>query len=222
MRLRRARALAEHLLERVQLRLWRLRPHRRRNILERNLVLLHDALRGSRLCGRYWIWGGVLLGWARDSRVPEHSTDVDLAISRKDLDYFRASVTSLESAGFRLNRAFVNSRGEITEYIFLRNSLKFEFFIVDVRDTGLDYWLYYPPQKLEMFGTIPPVSLAPMRLLDRTWLKPSDHEAHLTYVYGDWRTPQPDYWYVRDEKSIVSRHVWTGSMLWAPRGAEIR
>ncbi len=66
------------------------------------------------------------------------------------------------------------------------------------------------------------VKLSTMRLLDRTWLKPEDHEAHLEAVYGNWRTPQPGYWYVRDEKSIVSRDVWTGRLLWAPRAAEIR
>lgn len=220
--LRRAQALARHFLERFHRHLWGARPRQRRSTLERNLVLLHDTLDDTRLAGRYWLWGGVLLGWAREGRLLENETDVDLAVSRSDLHHFRDSVADLESAGFRLNRAFVNNRGEITQYIFLRNFMKFEFFILDDREVGADYWLYYPPHNLELFARIPPVTLAPMRFLDRTWLKPADHDAHLTSVYGDWRTPHSDYWYVRDEKSIVSRHAWTGSLLWAPRGAEIR
>jgi hypothetical protein len=220
--LRRATAMVQHVLERVHRHLWRLRPHRRRHTLERDLVLLHDALEGSPLAGRYWVWGGVLLGWARYGRLLENDTDADLAIARSELDSFRESVVLLEAAGFRLNRAFVNNAGEITEYVFLRNYLKFEFFVVDDVADGVGYWLYYPPQKMELIGRIPPIRLSNMRLLDRTWLKPADHESHLTSVYGDWRTPRDDYWYVRDEKSIVSRHAWTGRLLWAPRGAEIR
>jgi hypothetical protein len=220
--LRRAQALAQHFLERVHRHLWRLRPRKRRDTLERNLVLLHDALAKSRLAERYWVWGGVLLGWAREGRLLENETDVDLAVSRSDLDHFRESVALLDEAGFKLNRAFINSRGDVTEYVFLRNYLKFEFFVIDDDENGVGYWLYYPPQKLEMRGTVPAVTLAPMRLLDRTWLKPADHEAHLASVYGDWRTPRSDYWYVRDEKSITARRAWKGSLLWAPRGADIR
>jgi hypothetical protein len=190
--------------------------------LERNLVRLYDALAESRLAGRYWVWGGMLLGWAREGRLLKNDTDADFAVSRRDVPHFRDSVPLLESAGFRLNRAFVNNQGALTEYIFLRNYLKFEFFVVDDNQDGADYWVYYPPEKLEMFGRTPPVTLSPMQFLGRTWLKPADHEGHLTSVYGDWRTPRPDYWYVRDEKSIVSRHTWTGSFLWAPRGVEIR
>jgi hypothetical protein len=193
MALSRARAFADHFLERVHRHVWRVRKRKRRDTLERNLVLLHDALADSRLAGRYWVWGGVLLGWAREGRLLPNDTDVDLAVSRSDLPHFRESVDLLEGAGFRLNRAFVNNDGEITQYIFLRNYMKFEFFVMDHHEDGAGYWLYYPPQKLEMRGRIPPVTLSTMRLLDRTWLKPADHEGHLTSVYGDWRTPQADY-----------------------------
>jgi hypothetical protein len=222
MLLRRAQALAQHFLERIHRHLWQIRPRKRRETLERNLVLLHDALEKSGLAGRYWVWGGMLLGWAREGRLLRNDTDADLAVWRKDIQHFRESVALLEAVGFRLNRAFVNNHGDLTEYVFLRNYMKFEFFVVDDGEDGPRYWLYYPPIKLEMMGSIPAVTLAPMRLLDRTWLKPADHEAHLTRVYGDWRTPRSDYWYVRDERSIVSRHHWTGRLLWAPRGAEIR
>lgn len=219
---RRARAHARYFFERIHHHAWRLRSRGLRGVLERNLALLNDTLARSPLHGRYWVWGGTLLGWAREGQILAHDTDADLAISRKDIDRFRDSAGLLEAAGFKLSRAFVNGAGAVTEYVFVKNSLKFEFFVVDETEAGVAYWVYYPPEKLEMRGVVPPVRLAPMRLLDREWLKPEDHDAHLTAVYGDWRTPHPDYWYVRDEKSIVSRGHWTGCLLWAPSRAEIR
>ncbi|HEY4363768.1 MAG TPA: hypothetical protein VGN17_22565 [Bryobacteraceae bacterium] len=219
--MRRARARIGYFVERVHHHLRRNAPKDRQGLLERNLVCLNDVLAASPLAGRYWVWGGVLLGWARQGSLLEGDTDADLAVFERDLPLFRASVELLERAGFCLSRAFVNNQGRITEYVFVKDYLKFEFFVVDESDGGIGYWLYYPPDRLEMRGLVPTLTLAPMRLLDRTWLKPDDHEAHLAAMYGDWRTPQAGYWYVRDEKSVVSRHPWTGGLLWAPHGAEI-
>jgi hypothetical protein len=222
MSLRRAQALARYTLERIHYHVWRVCKLTQRGVLERNLMLLHDTLEESPLAGRFWVWGGVLLGWAREGRLLPHDTDVDLAIFRKDIERFRSSVGLLEAAGFALSRAFVNNLGEITEYVFVKDYIKLEFFVTEERGNEIDYWIYYPPEKLEMHGRVPAVKLSPMRLVDRTWLKPEDHEAHLEAVYGDWRTSRSDYWYVRDEKSIVSRYAWKGCLLWAPSAAEIR
>jgi len=52
-----------------------------------------------------------------------------------------------------------------------------------------------------------------MEFLERTWLKPADHEVFLTAIYGDWRTPNPDYDYVEDEKSIIAKYEWHGKII---------
>ena len=52
---------------------------------------------------------------------------------------------------------------------------------------------------------IPAQGLAPFDLVGRTWQKVADHEAELTALYGDWRTPDPT-WSCTEERSIVRRH----------------
>jgi hypothetical protein len=218
MNLRWGKVLTSYVLERIH---HHLRPPQAR-VFEENLVLLHDTLEASPLAGLYWVWGGVLLGWAREGRILKHDRDADFAVSRRHLDAFRSSIECLNQRGFTLSRAFVNNDQRITEYVFVRDYIKFEFFIVDDDEDAIRYWTYYPPDKVQLECSIPGSKLAPMRLLDRTWLKPEDHEAHLTAVYGDWRTPREDYWYVDDERSIIKRLPWTGGVLWAPGIGDIR
>jgi hypothetical protein len=193
---------------------WGLRPLARHRMLESNMVALHDALAQTPLAGRYWVWGGALLGWAREGRLLAHDNDADFALFREDLPAFRAGWAALAAAGFDLGIIFVNNDGQATEFVFYKDHLRFEFFIFDRDGSGIRYWLFYPPGKLEMLGRLPWDGVEPLNFLGRTWLKPRDHEAHLAAMYGDWRTPEPGYDYVTDEKSIVARYRWQREPVW--------
>jgi hypothetical protein len=57
---------------------------------------------------------------------------------------------------------------------------------------------------------IPALPLEEFHFLGRYWLKPADHEAELTAIYGDWRTPDPDYDYMRGP-AIIERRPWDPS-----------
>ena len=46
--------------------------------------------------------------------------------------------------------------------------------------------------------------------LGRTWLRPRDPAAELEALYGDWRTPRPD-WDYHANPSIVERRSWDAS-----------
>src|SRR5688500_4973529 len=61
----------------------------RGRLLRRNLRRLHDALEQTPLAGRYWLFGGMLLGWAREGRLLRHDyRDVDFGYEAADDDRF--------------------------------------------------------------------------------------------------------------------------------------
>ncbi|OAD22849.1 LicD-like protein [Candidatus Thiomargarita nelsonii] len=181
-----------------------------------NLRLLNDVLATTELSGNYWLWGGVLLGWAREGRILPWDTDADFFYFSEDRNKFMGAIESLIQAGFKLEWRFVNNEGKITEYVFVKDHRKFEFFEVNKQEDTLHYFLYAPhiPNRLEMIGVVPwDGEVATMEFIGRTWLKPADHETFLTAIYGDWRTPNPDYDYVEDEKSIIAKHEWRGRVI---------
>ena len=49
--------------------------------------------------------------------------------------------------------------------------------------------------------------LVPIEFLDRVWLKSEDHELELEHEYGDWRSPDPDWDYMRAH-NIIGRAPW--------------
>ena len=54
---------------------------------------------------------------------------------------------------------------------------------------------------------IPAQPLEEFRFLGRGWLKVRDHDAELTALYGDWRTPCVDWNYL-DGPAIVATGPW--------------
>ncbi len=45
-----------------------------------DLQLLNDTLAAHGLAQSYWLWGGVLLGWAREGAPLAHDRDADFAL----------------------------------------------------------------------------------------------------------------------------------------------
>ncbi|OLT10045.1 hypothetical protein BJF78_29410 [Pseudonocardia sp. CNS-139] len=187
--------------------------HRRRRgaLFEDDMRLLNDVLADGPLAGRYWVWAGLLLGWAREGRVLPHDVgDADFAFSARDDALLAMAEDQLAEAGFRRWFSFRNHAGERTERVYVRNGFRFEFFRMD--DVGEDtheYHMYGPGRSgtIEFVGHLPRRGLEPFEFLDRTWLKPRDHELLLRTCYGDWRTPDPT-WSVFDDRSLVARRVW--------------
>jgi hypothetical protein len=181
-----------------------------RVLFPRDLRRLNDVLADTPLAGRYWVWGGVLLGWARDGRLLDDA-DADFAIRSEDSDAFDAAVPALERAGFKRIFRFRNNAGEITEYSFLRHGAKFDFFFLSPCGDGGErrYFTYgeTPDGWVELEGRHPDQPLEKFRFLRRDWLKLKDHDEALTGSYGDWRTPDPE-WDYTDDLRIVKREPW--------------
>jgi hypothetical protein len=205
------RALAAAFYKRVR----RLRPLRTpsRALFARDLRRLNDVLSATELAGRYWVFGGLLLGWAREGSVLGYdSADADFAIRREDFDRLCASVPALERAGFRRLFRFANNAGEVTELTFMRRGAQFEFFSLTPTGGTFRYFMYGFDKTgaVEVEVEEPLQALAPFEFVGRTWLKPADHDLELSATYGNWRAPNPDWWYL-DQPNVVERRQWQNS-----------
>lgn len=178
--------------------------------MEDNLRLLHDVLARTPIAGRYWLFGGVLLSAVREGRLMLHDTkDADWAFLDTDEHRLHAAFGALVEAGFAPNLRFPGATGPATEYSFMKDGAKFEFFKVSVQD---ERFVWCNHGHLDGVGVqnrcaIPAQPLDELRFVGRTWLKPRDADVELTALYGDWRTPAPDFDYMH-APTIVGRVHW--------------
>lgn len=180
--------------------------------LTASLQLMNDVLAHSPIAGRYWVNGGMLLGWAREGALLGHDChDVDFFYRADDTDRLEASFPLLEEAGFQLALRFPSAYGDATEYSFRRDGAKFEFFRAELVAEQLRYWNYgFGDTPVANEARIPAQALESFYFLERAWLKARDHDAELSAMYGDWRTPDPNYNYLHSP-AIVASHPWDPS-----------
>ena len=175
-----------------------------------DLRYLHDTLERTELRGRYWVWSGLLLGWAREGAILAHdSMDGDFAVDDRDFHLLARSVPALEEAGFSTNRCFVNNEGVITELTFSRHGNHFDFFRMFPDGDDFRYFMYSIGlnEILEFEASVPrQAAKVPFSFIGRTWLKQEDHERELRAMYGSWRIPDPTWSYL-NAPDIVARRV---------------
>jgi hypothetical protein len=175
-------------------------------ILVGGLRRLADALRGTPLDGRYWMVGGLLLGWARAGRpLASDLQDADFAYFDEDHDRFLASVPALVKAGLAPRHRFSSAGGRYVEHRFSRGGVQFDFF----RMTRVgDRWRYsmfeIGDEPTELVAEVPAQSHVGFRFLGRDWRKVADHDLALRTIYGDWRTDRPG-WRFTSDRAIVER-----------------
>jgi len=181
--------------------------HRQADRFAADLRDLCDALEHSPLKGHYWVWSGLLLGWAREGAILEHDTlDADFAVADEDFDRLVAAIPAILAAGFVRDRCFINNDGVVTELTFLRHGARFDFFRM-FRETGHRRYFMYSIRWsgiLEIQAVLPDQPKMQFEFLERTWLKPQDHELELASMYGNWEIPDPSWSYV-DGIDVVSK-----------------
>jgi hypothetical protein len=176
--------------------------------LARNLRRLNDALADTALADHYWVWGGLLLGWAREGRILRHDChDADFAFCAADRERFDAAAPALVDAGFAPRYRYRSNAGHPTEFTFMRGRAKFEFFEMAPAGDALRYFVYGGAGPLQAAAEIPAQPLEAFTFLARQWLKPRDHAAELTAMYGDWSVPNRSWSYMND-LAICSREPW--------------
>jgi hypothetical protein len=182
-----------------------------------HLRLINDVLAKTPMAGRYWVFGGLLLGHVREGNVLLHdSVDADFAFLAEDLPVLERCIPALADAGFRPLFRYPGLDGDAFEWSFQRGDAKLEFFRHDVVGDTFQYhvcgWRDWDAPQGHVYNDyeIPAQPLEEFRFLGRTWLKPRDPELQLTAMYGDWRTPDPEWNYMRG-RNIVATHPWDPS-----------
>jgi len=184
----------------------------RTRVFVRDLQLLNDVLSLTPCFDRYWVWSGLLLGWAREGRVLPHDLrDADFAYAEEDEPLILDGIEALVRAGFRRGFSLRNNAGQFTEHTVIRHGARFEFFRMSPVASEWEYQLYCVDRHLQVQLTarLPRQPLAPFDFVDRKWLKPLDHDQELSLAYGDWHTPDPS-WDNLEQGGIVGREEWTG------------
>lgn len=186
--------------------------------LERALCLLNDTLAGSPLANRYWIVGGLLIGWAREGGIlPHDCQDADFGLFEEDRDRFLATIPLLVAAGFAPMARYVDNRGIAVEYSFLKEGLRFDFFFHEPVGSLLRSTFFgisaspHDPRPIELICEVPRYALAPFQFLGRVWLKPDDHDSFLTAEYGNWRVPDPAFDHRTGDRSVVLINWWNNA-----------
>lgn len=184
----------------------------RTRVFVRDLQVLNDVLSRTACADRYWVWSGLLLGWAREGRVLPHDLrDADFAYAQDDEPQIREGIEALVEAGFRRGFSLRNNSGAITEHTLIRHGARFEFFRMSPVASEWEYHIYGSDQRfpLQLTARLLRQRLEPFDFIGRRWLKPEDHERELSLMYGDWRTPDPSWNYL-EQGDIVRREEWTG------------
>ena len=174
------------------------------------LLDLHDILDDSPLRGRYWVWSGLLLGWAREGALLKHDRDADLALMLDDVPLLESLVPRLRSAGFEPRARFRSNDGTTRILRFIRDGLQFEFFSFERIDDELVYYTFgWPPDNLfQNEARIADQPLKEFDFLGRTWSCHEDVDSELEAMYGDWRTPERRWHYMDDDLALTRRESW--------------
>jgi hypothetical protein len=206
---------------RIALLLTRIPPLRPRLVARfaADLRRLNDAVSGTEIDGYYWVWSGLLLGWAREGAILKHDClDADFGVDDRNFDRLLRTVPTLVAAGFRPDRRFVNNAGEVTELTLMRHGARFEFFRMFPVGDSLRYFSYNITMKgvTEMEACVPDQGTVPFQFLGRTWLKHEDHDLELRSIYGTWEIPDESWSYLDDLAVVACRSSRFSHFDWRP------
>lgn len=178
---------------------------------EDDLRLLNDALAGTGFGAHYWVWGGMLLGWAREGRlIASDIGEADFGYTPEHEDLFAQAEPALLDAGFRRWYAFWSNSGVRTNTVYIRRGSLYEFSLMTPLDADrLEYHAYgvIATGVVQQVAHVPHTGVEEFQFLGRTWRKPVDHEKLFELNYGDWRTPDPQWNYL-DDGAAVRRETW--------------
>jgi hypothetical protein len=138
-------------------------------------------------------FAGTLLGLERDGKLLANDDDADLAVWLED---FSLACRTLEAIGF-MRATNAPPFGNVASFVLLQPRLSVDLFGIrrepeQQRLVG-GAWLYGKPPSHQRIVHYPWFELAGREgpAGDVWWPDPAD--TLLTALYGDWRTPQPEW-----------------------------
>jgi phosphorylcholine metabolism protein LicD len=152
----------------------------------------------------YWLDFGTLLGIVREGRILPWDDDMDISIFEEDREKVENIVMpEIKKRNFRTYTRYFSQedetliKGEIrafrarnNRFKFLRGFVKIDIFVMYRKD---DFYYWY---ELDAKHKLPAENLAELDTIEFNGMhysKPKNHDAHLTYHYGDWRTPDKNF-----------------------------
>ena len=187
----------------------------RQQRLAKGAKVVHEVLQNSPLKDRFWIFKGALLGWAREGRLLEHEYDIDYCYWEEDREKFLEGSEMLKHAGFRPEHCWRNTKNHITQYSYKYKHVRIEFHEAS-KVNGNTRWFgygFHGPRGSDgvlLLCETPGQELNEFEFLGKRWLKPKNHDVYLTAHYGDWKSPNPNYKSLRDNKAIIKRTPMAG------------
>lgn len=189
-----------------------------RNQFILNMQLLNDILQKNGFSEKYWLIGGVVLGFIREGRLLDHDSDVDFGIWESDHETFKKLIPKLRAAGFKPLFRWTNNNGQITEYCFMKDRAKFEFFIhfTDTSRPYLHWYAYELGQKVQLLRQMFRYETKSTNFLNCRWLIPSPPEKYLEDMYGNWKEPDKNFDYAEEGRvpCNIEKVSWSGSYKW--------
>ena len=161
---------------------------------------------------RFWICGGVLLGYAREGAIIRGDTDIDFHYWVEDEALLLEVFEALPEREFQYIGRHVNNDGIVTQHILKVLGVKVEFFAA-WRKEGCIEWNCYTTRHWnrpvrQFLNRIPDLQFEVVQFYDVEVCKPVDHDLYLRALYGDWRKPMSDYTYYVDSAAIKSCEPW--------------
>lgn len=157
-------------------------------------------------CGAF-PFAGTLLGLERDGKLLANDDDADLAVWLED---FSLACRTLEAIGF-IRAANSPPFGNVATFVLLKPRFSVDLFGIrrepeQQRLVG-GAWLYGKPPSHQRIVHYPWIDLASREgPAGEVWW-PDPPDALLTGLYGDWRTPQPEW------DSLISCRALQGTNL---------
>lgn len=161
---------------------------------------------------RFWICGGVLLGYAREGAIIRGDTDIDFHYWVEDEALLLEVLQGLPGKEFEYVGRYVNNEGVVTQHVLKVLGVKVEFFAAWRKDNCIE-WNCYTTRHWnrpirQFLNRIPDLQFEPVQFYEVEVFKPVDHDLYLRALYGDWRKPMTDYTYYVDSAAIVSCEPW--------------
>ncbi len=156
----------------------------------------------ARVDARPMLFWGTLLGHVREDGFILHDYDIDLVLLPRDRPKRRALIAGMRSRGYRIHRdeQWQVSFRRAGRLLHLDVDMLFptekQLATINVSDDGAEHVDVFQtevigePKRGVFSGDLP------------VWL-PQNPELVLEAIYGDWRTPRPDY-RARDARSRVN------------------
>lgn len=171
---------------------------------------LHATLATTPLADRYLLACGLLLGYHRENRIlPWDCWDADLEVSERHLPELAATLPLLARAGWRYRTTWCTNDGKVAEVRLMRKLVGLDLFVTYDRGAETASWVFSKRDGkwLQAEQRVPAGGVQEVDFIGLRWRAPDPIEPVLTALYGNWRSPEPDWDYMASP-SIVDVQPW--------------